>query len=303
MNSGSELRDQRHRRGNRRVACGSNMIPREGGNRWSGDFKAVNRPGRLAVEQPDRSAHQQNGLDRRQRRRSGDRLHLRAIGGPIMRDRLWIFSSARYFSVNNFIANTFMDDGSQGIDDQFIKNVMTRVTWQVLAAQQALGVLRRDRQVPRPRHAERTTIRRRRRRAVELTGVSHDRDQMDFAGDQRAVSRGWVRRTTLEYYTNSYQEGIEKPRGIGRLVCDRRQETSSTSAATPRPVRPTPRKARWRYYWNAAATYVKGDHSFKAGITSRQGNFKHTREANADLDAAVPQQQHRRALRRCPTAC
>ena len=32
-----------------------NMIPREGGNRFSGDFKAAHRPGELAVEQPDRS--------------------------------------------------------------------------------------------------------------------------------------------------------------------------------------------------------------------------------------------------------
>ena len=38
-----------------------------------------------------------------------------------MKDKLWFFASARYYSVNNFIANTFFDDGSQGIDDQFIK--------------------------------------------------------------------------------------------------------------------------------------------------------------------------------------
>ena len=76
-----------------------------------------------------------------------------SLGGPIMKDKLWFFTSARYFSVNNFIANTFMDDGSQGIDDQFIKNAMARLTWQVVAAQQDLGLLRRDRQVSRPRHA------------------------------------------------------------------------------------------------------------------------------------------------------
>ena len=28
-------------------------------------------------------------------------------GGPIMKDKLWFFGSARYFSVNNFIPDTF----------------------------------------------------------------------------------------------------------------------------------------------------------------------------------------------------
>ena len=106
-----------------------------------------------------------------------------------MKDKLWFFTSARYFSVNNFIANTFFDDGSQGIDDQFIKSAMARLTWQVVAAQQDLGLLRRDRQVPRPRHAEQLRsgdgV-----AAVVLARVSHDQRQMDVAGDQPDVPRG-----------------------------------------------------------------------------------------------------------------
>ena len=38
-----------------------------------------------------------------------------------MRNKLWFFASARYFSVNNFIPNTFVDDGGKGVDDQFIR--------------------------------------------------------------------------------------------------------------------------------------------------------------------------------------
>jgi hypothetical protein len=36
-------------------------------------------------------------------------------------------------------------------------------------------------------------------------------------------------------------------------------------------------------YWNAAATYVRGDHTFKMGATMRWGTFMHSRLANADL--------------------
>ena len=37
------------------------------------------------------------------------------------------------------------------------------------------------------------------------------------------------------------------------------------------------------FYWSAAATYVKGDHTIKFGANSRTGTYTHTRDANADL--------------------
>ena len=105
-----------------------NMIPREGGNRFSGDFKAVNRPG----------AWQSSNLTDRHKARgltSGnaiDRIvdYSLAGGGPIKKDKLWFFAATRYNSVNNFIPNTYLDDGSKGIDDQYILNGMARLTWQ-----------------------------------------------------------------------------------------------------------------------------------------------------------------------------
>lgn len=105
-----------------------NMIPREGGNRFSGDFKAVSRPGSWQssnLTDRHRAAGLTNG-------NAIDRIidYTLALGGPIKKDTLWIFGSARYYSVNNFIANTYMDDGTQGIDDQFIKSATARLTWQ-----------------------------------------------------------------------------------------------------------------------------------------------------------------------------
>src|SRR5688500_2212227 len=99
-----------------------NMIPREGGNRWSGDFKYASRPGAWQSSNlTDR--HQQRGLSAGN---AIDRIldYSVALGGPISKDKLGVFGTTRYFSVNNYIANTFFDDGSQGIDDQFILNGM-----------------------------------------------------------------------------------------------------------------------------------------------------------------------------------
>ena len=117
----------------------------------------------------------------------------------------------RYFSVNNFIANTFFDDGSQGVDDQFIKSAHGAADVAGVAAQQDHRLLRRDRQVPRPRHAEQ-------RRpgdgvaAVVLAGLPHDRVKWSSPFTSRLfLEAGWS--SNLEYYTNSYQDGVEQPRG------------------------------------------------------------------------------------------
>jgi hypothetical protein len=104
------------------------MIPREGGNRFSGDFKYSCRPGQWQASNIAR--HESNGL------RTGnaiDRIIDATVsqGGPIKKDKLWFFTSLRYNSVNNFIANTSFDDGSKGVDDQFIRQGLVRLTWQV----------------------------------------------------------------------------------------------------------------------------------------------------------------------------
>jgi hypothetical protein len=106
-----------------------NMIPREGGNRFSGDFKSAYRPGKWQANNLT-ERHIDKGL---RTGNSTDRIidFTGAEGGPIKRDKLWFFVSGRYISVNNFIPDTFYPDGSKGLDDQFIKSGLGRVTWQL----------------------------------------------------------------------------------------------------------------------------------------------------------------------------
>src|SRR6185295_13038537 len=97
-----------------------NMIPKEGGNRFSGSFAAAYRPGAWQGDNLSdrlRGGHPEfvpvvpglttgNATDRIEDFTGGQ-------GGPILKDKLWFFVSGRYYSVNNFIANTFNRDGSQ----------------------------------------------------------------------------------------------------------------------------------------------------------------------------------------------
>ena len=92
---------------------------------------------------------------------------------------------------------------------------------------------------------------------------------------------GWS--SNIEYYTNSYQEGIEHPRftqswfaGASRLEndLDSARKTAATSQTTQSPERQN---------LQASLTYVNGSHNVKGGWQWTWGDFYHTVDANADL--------------------
>jgi hypothetical protein len=255
-----------------------NMIPREGGNRWSGDFKAVSRPGTWqASNLTDR--HRAKGLSAGN---AIDRIidYTVAIGGPIAKDKLWIFGSGRYYSVNNFIANTFFDDGSQGIDDQFIKSGLARLTWQVSPRNKIAAYFDEidkyrghDMQANYDPETAATVWN---SPAYHTTGIKWSSPVTSSLFLEASFSNN------TEYYTLEYQEGIEKPRGSAEwfaTAAKNELDLGGYTQAGPSNTTESP----VAFYWSASATWVKGDHTFKAGVTSRQGTFKHTRQANADL--------------------
>ena len=116
-----------------------NMIPKEGGNRFSGSFSAAYRPGEWQGDNfvdrlRDRASRTSCRRCRSHGRRTpriGSRLQLRRKAGRSRRTSCGSSSRAASTPVNNFIAQHVHDDGGQGIDDQFIRSIMARVTWQV----------------------------------------------------------------------------------------------------------------------------------------------------------------------------
>ncbi len=255
-----------------------NMIPREGGNRFSGDFKAVNRPGAWQSSNlTDR--HKAKGLTAGN---AIDRIidYTASIGGPIKKDKLWFFTSARYFSVNNFIANTFMDDGTQGIDDQFIKNGMARLTWQMSSRNKFSAYFD---EIDKYRGHDMQANYDPETAATVWNSPAYHTTAIKWTSpisSSMFLEAGWSNNT--EYYTNEYREGVEQPRGTAAWFAKAAKNEvdlggytqAASISTTESPV---------AFYWNVAATYVKGDHTFKVGANNRQGTFKHTRDANGDL--------------------
>jgi hypothetical protein len=259
-----------------------NMIPREGGNRFSGDFKAAWRPGEwqgsnLTERHIDRGLTVGNATDR-----IIDFTF--AEGGPILRDKLWFFGSARYYSVNNFIAGTFFDDGSQGVDDQFIKSALLRMTWQVTSKTKFSAYFD---EVDKFRgHDMQSGYDPETASTVWNSPAYHTASAKitNTFTSRLLVEAGWSNNT--EYYTNSYQPGIEQTRfspawytTIGRTESD--VPGFSRTGATLGQTTQSPK----RHAAQVSASYVTGSHNIKVGLQSTWGTFYHTTNANADLYA------------------
>ncbi len=119
-----------------------NIVPREGGNRFSGSFFASGTNEHLQGDNID-----QELLDRGLISTSSVKSNWEvnpAFGGPLKRDRLWFFASGRVSAVNNYVPgavrnanagdpNSFAyapDTSFLGSRDTLWRNVNGRFTWQ-----------------------------------------------------------------------------------------------------------------------------------------------------------------------------
>ena len=132
-----------------------NMIPKDGGNtvHGSGFFGGSADSWHLQADNltPDLVAR---GL------KTGARIqHVNdfngAVGGPIVKDKLWYFGSGRYQSTFLQIPNTFNTDGSPGIEDADIKSFVVRGTWQATPRNKFAVTLPAELQVEGARDFER----------------------------------------------------------------------------------------------------------------------------------------------------
>lgn len=255
-----------------------NMIPREGGNRFSGDFKMAMRPGDWQSSNlTDR--HREKGL---QAGNATDRIidYTFALGGPIMKDRLWFFTSARYFSVNNFIANTFFDDGSQGVDDQFIRSGLARLTWQVSPRNKISAYFD---EIDKYRGHDMQSNVDPETASWQWFSPAYHTTAVKWSSpftSKLFLEAGWS--SNLEYYTNSYQDGVEEPRGTTAWFAKASRSELDLGGVN---IAPTLRltESPARYAVSGAATYLLGQHTLKVGMQSTWGSFMHTRDGNADL--------------------
>jgi hypothetical protein len=256
-----------------------NMIPREGGNRFSGDFKYTYKPGEWQASNITERHKAANLSTGNAIERIVDATF--SQGGPIKKDKLWFFTSARYNSANNYIANTQFDDGSQGIDDQYIRQASARLTWQISPRNKLSGYFD---EIDKYRGHDMQSNDDPETAALQWFSPAYHTAQVKFTStisSKLLFEGGWS--SNIEYYTNSYQEGIEQPRftpgwyaGASRLEAGfgAGRKTAATAQNTQSPERQN---------MQASFSYVTGSHHIKTGFNYTWGDFLHTLDANADL--------------------
>ncbi len=273
-----------------------NMIPREGGNRFSGAMFSAWSDGKWQGD---------NLTDRLRSRGLSitdkiDKIYdfNFSVGGPVRQDKLWFFTSARKWGVDSPVADVFYVPGGipfptgygqcksgalqceQAIDDQQITSGMARVTWQ-MSSRNKLGVYYD--------------------RLYKTRG--HD---MTAGTDPATASFTWrspVYYTTQVKWTSTLsnkllldagygsnvnvtvqemQDGIEQARGTagwfaGAAKTDRDLGTAWNATSNIPTFVPT------KYIFQTSASYVTGSHAVKAGMQFQRGWFETRQDAHADL--------------------
>jgi hypothetical protein len=254
-----------------------NMIPKDGGNRFSGVLVAAYRDG----------GWQGNNLTQRLIDRGLTRIdHFEKIydvdgagGGPVLQNRLWFFTSHRRPGNDTPVADTFYPDGRPGIQDDRTWSDQARVTFQATSHHKLVGFW-------------------------NYTGkaVGHQL----VPGTVPGASLGWYAPNYLAAYakwtaTLSNRLFLEVGPSVGNLHHKYpMQEGVRQAGYTPawyatasrvdldrvtRTVAPanTTYNRPGAQYLTAALSYVTGAHSLKVGTTLSRGHYEHTFDGNAHL--------------------
>jgi hypothetical protein len=106
-----------------------NMIGREGGNDFRGSFFFAEAPGGLQSDNFSADLQQRGLATPNEIRRIFD--YNATGGGPIRRDRMWFFSSFRFWGLRRYAAGAFFPDGSRATDDTDHISASLRLTTQI----------------------------------------------------------------------------------------------------------------------------------------------------------------------------
>jgi len=255
-----------------------NLIPRDGGNLFSFASYVGYSNGAMQFDNltPDLIAR---GLQ------TPDAVDLvydvnASAGGPLRKDRLWLFGSYRNVGNNNIVANSFYPDGSPGIYDQRVRNYTLRLTSQ-LNPRNKLTIYD-DYQWKYVGHLytsgiDVATASRTRPPVLKYTAAA----KWSSSVSQRFIFDAGFG-TSVNSYTEKYQPGVLKTPFTPEwyATAGRQDITRATSTVASTPQTGT---YNFRYMIISSASYVTGSHAIKAGLQYHIGQTWNTADANADL--------------------
>jgi hypothetical protein len=257
------------------------LIPRKGGNEFHGSGAILYADGDWQADAVSPELHDR-GLT------IGTTTKLIAnqevgMGGKILQDKLWWFAAARNQVANEGIADTFYPDGTQGVNEQYVRNLGMRVTyqmdgrnqvsvfydriWKYLSSQMEAGydpVTAGLRTYPSPNYGQ---------GQVKWTSTLSSRLLVEAGFNQyQAIQR------------IGYQPGIAQPYGTpGWFAGATRRDLARGTVTTAYPIARSIQSPTRRFF-STAASYVTGTHSIKVGVQDTWGYEWFAAYKNADLE-------------------
>jgi hypothetical protein len=257
-----------------------NMIPKEGGNRYSGSIQLSDRPGQwqgnnltprlqtagLTVGNSTKYIYDLSGAE----------------GGKIVRDRLWFFASARDYRTNNGVSNTFFDDGSIGTDYNYIRDGLGRVTYQMNSKNRITGYYDR---ISKYRGHDMQSLYDPETASLVWTSPNYSTGQIKMTSTptSRLLFEGGIA-LNVERRNTDMQPGVEKDRGTADWYAGAARTQAGAALGVINTSAPTS-GSQWpaRYSYMASGSYITGSHHIKVGVNGTWGTFYHEVRSNADL--------------------
>jgi hypothetical protein len=257
-----------HREGGVRM----NLIPRDGGNTFSGSFLTAFANNSMAGD---------NFTDELKERGLGTPNSVKqladvnpALGGPILRDKVWFHAAARYTRAFNYVpmffnknagnpnAWTYEPDTSRpASDENTIRNFNVRLTWQATPRNKFAFTYDPTRICDCPR----SLIATRAPEANVSNYVTEDpRNQTSAHWTAPVTSRLLLEANILRHRNLAARAHVNPyfPPGPVRMIAVQEQSTGlryrGTSSASD--------NLNNTLFWRAAMSYVTGAHAFKVGF-------------------------------------
>ncbi len=259
-----------------------NMVPKEGGNRFSGSSSYANRPGQW---QGDNLSDRLTGWGLKVGSSTEYISDLTASeGGPIKKDKVWFFGTARDFRTANRVANTFFDDGTQGDDYNYVRNANIRLTYAMSPRHKVSAFYERiskwrAHDMQSLQDPETTSNR------WWLPNASTGSAKYTGTLSSRLLLEGGYSQTTL-YRDIMPQLGITKQRGTPEWYATASHSATGgglgVSPATWSKTFPLSR------VWQGSTSYVTGSQHLKAGFQFKHGQQYNNVDTNADLQQVYP---------------
>jgi hypothetical protein len=202
------------------------------------------------------------------------------LGGPVLRDRLWFFTTFRRWGATKYVANTFNQDGSQAEDDYRLTNFTNRVTYGINSKNKISGSFdmpfkyrghRRENQPATFVSPEAATV----QAKPSPYGYPFGITQVKYTSmiSNRLLFEGGL--SALKVYSSQDYQPDTPPDAVTHY--DVTKSLLTVAAIWHHTELNTPKS------WHASLSYVTGHHNLKTGFQIRYGSEVDLSEKHGDI--------------------